>query len=126
MTNKLLLTFSLLAVGVMLQALTLGALEIRARVNGPDAVPDAYSQASFPCPEDAVLGYSPMFGPNKVGCLNVDDVGQGPARHGGTDAGTGVDGLTCESLDVYLVTLDVTTTTDVNGQTLVSLTCLVD
>jgi hypothetical protein len=29
------------------------------------------SQKFFPCAEDEVLGFSPEFGPDKVGCLHV-------------------------------------------------------
>lgn len=32
------------------------------------------SQSSFPCLEDQVLGYSPQFGPDRVGCLNIEEV----------------------------------------------------
>ena len=31
-------------------------------------------QESFPCTEDEVLGYSPEFGPDAVGCIHIDDV----------------------------------------------------
>lgn len=31
-----------------------------------------YSQDNFPCQEDEVLGYSPAFGPERVGCLHID------------------------------------------------------
>ena len=33
---------------------------------------DRFSQRSFPCHEDEVLGYSPTFGPDDVGCMNID------------------------------------------------------
>jgi Gene product 79 len=32
------------------------------------------SQKSFPCKEDEVLGYAPQFGPDKVGCIHIDDL----------------------------------------------------
>lgn len=38
------------------------------------AAPDVFDQRSFPCAEDEVLGYSPQFGPDKVGCIHVDDL----------------------------------------------------
>lgn len=31
-----------------------------------------YSQHAFPCHEDEVLGYSPSFGPDDVGCIHID------------------------------------------------------
>ena len=31
-----------------------------------------FLQVNFPCPEDEVLGYSPEFGPDHVGCLRHD------------------------------------------------------
>lgn len=31
-----------------------------------------HSQRDFPCQEDEVLGYSPSFGPNRVGCISLD------------------------------------------------------
>lgn len=33
---------------------------------------DPWSQGSFPCAEDEVLGYSPQFGPDRVGCIHVE------------------------------------------------------
>lgn len=33
---------------------------------------DPFTQDGFPCQEDEVLGYSPAFGPDRVGCLHVD------------------------------------------------------
>lgn len=32
------------------------------------------SQSSFPCQEDEVLGYSPQFGPDRVGCLHIEEI----------------------------------------------------
>jgi hypothetical protein len=29
-------------------------------------------QSSFPCEEDEVLGYDPVFGPDKVGCIHIE------------------------------------------------------
>lgn len=36
--------------------------------------PDPYSQSDFPCQEDEVLGYSPQFGTERVGCIHIDDL----------------------------------------------------
>ncbi len=33
-----------------------------------------YSQTEFPCQEDEVLGYSPKFGPDHVGCIHVEEL----------------------------------------------------
>ena len=38
---------------------------------------DEFSQASFPCQEDEVLTYAPQFGPERVGCLNIEEVRRG-------------------------------------------------
>ncbi|BBC53798.1 hypothetical protein [Mycobacterium phage PP] len=35
---------------------------------------DPFDQRSFPCEEDEVLGYAPEFGPDKVGCIHVDNI----------------------------------------------------
>ena len=35
---------------------------------------DPFSQAEFPCQEDEVLGYAPQFGPDRVGCIHIDDL----------------------------------------------------
>ncbi|AJD82501.1 hypothetical protein SHEEN_83 [Mycobacterium phage Sheen] len=35
---------------------------------------DPFDQASFPCQEDEVLGYAPEFGPDKVGCIHIDNL----------------------------------------------------
>jgi hypothetical protein len=34
---------------------------------------DRFDQRSFPCQEDEVLGYAPQFGPDRVGCIPVED-----------------------------------------------------
>jgi hypothetical protein len=34
---------------------------------------DPFDQRSFPCEEDEVLGYSPRFGPDRVGCIHIDE-----------------------------------------------------
>ena len=31
-------------------------------------------QENFPCVEDEVLAYSPQFGPDRVGCLHIEEV----------------------------------------------------
>ncbi|QGJ94850.1 hypothetical protein SEA_BLINN1_90 [Mycobacterium phage Blinn1] len=31
-----------------------------------------FDQQDFPCQEDEVLGYSPEFGPDRVGCIHID------------------------------------------------------
>lgn len=33
-----------------------------------------FDQSQFPCQEDEVLGYAPQFGPDKVGCIHVDQI----------------------------------------------------
>jgi hypothetical protein len=33
-----------------------------------------FDQRDFPCQEDEVLGYAPEFGPDRVGCIHVEDV----------------------------------------------------
>ncbi|AZF97265.1 hypothetical protein SEA_FROGHOPPER_79 [Mycobacterium phage Froghopper] len=38
------------------------------------ADPITFDQSSFPCEEDEVLGFSPEFGPDKVGCIHIDDI----------------------------------------------------
>ncbi|QEA11372.1 hypothetical protein SEA-BUTTONS_85 [Mycobacterium phage Buttons] len=38
------------------------------------ADPISFDQSSFPCEEDEVLGFSPEFGPDKVGCIHIEDV----------------------------------------------------
>lgn len=35
---------------------------------------DPLSQSSFPCQEDEVLGYAPQFGPDRVGCIHIEEV----------------------------------------------------
>lgn len=34
---------------------------------------DPFSQRNFPCAEDEALVYAPRFGPDRVGCLHVED-----------------------------------------------------
>lgn len=36
--------------------------------------PDPMSQASFPCAEDEVLTYAAQFGPDRVGCLHIEEI----------------------------------------------------
>jgi hypothetical protein len=35
---------------------------------------DQMTQQSFPCAEDEVLAYAPEFGPDRVGCLHVEQI----------------------------------------------------
>ncbi|ASW31342.1 hypothetical protein SEA_FRED313_84 [Mycobacterium phage Fred313] len=45
--------------------------------NGGMAEADAYDpfdQRNFPCAEDEVLGYAPEFGPDRVGCIHIDQL----------------------------------------------------
>ena len=42
----------------------------------PDANP--YSQRNFPCAEDEALLYAPQFGPDRVGCMYVNEFGLAP------------------------------------------------
>lgn len=44
---------------------------------------DPFDQRDFPCMEDEVLGYAPQFGPDRVGCLHVE---QGMIESEGPDA----------------------------------------
>jgi hypothetical protein len=37
-------------------------------------IPDPFDQRSFPCEEDEVLGYAPQFGPDRVGCIHIDEL----------------------------------------------------
>jgi hypothetical protein len=38
------------------------------------AQPDELSQRAFPCQEDEVLSYAPQFGPDRVGCLHIEEI----------------------------------------------------
>lgn len=38
------------------------------------AQPDVMSQEAFPCLEDEVLTYAPQFGPDRVGCINHEEM----------------------------------------------------
>ncbi|QAX93241.1 hypothetical protein SEA_BEXAN_87 [Mycobacterium phage Bexan] len=38
------------------------------------ADPITFDQSAFPCEEDEVLGFSPEFGPDKVGCIHIDSL----------------------------------------------------
>ena len=33
-----------------------------------------WDQRNFPCQEDEVLGYAPQFGPDRVGCIHIEEV----------------------------------------------------
>lgn len=35
---------------------------------------DPFDQRAFPCQEDEVLGYAPQFGPDRVGCIHIDEL----------------------------------------------------
>ncbi|USL89211.1 hypothetical protein SEA_POOMPHA_81 [Mycobacterium phage Poompha] len=35
---------------------------------------DPFDQRSFPCAEDEVLGYAPQFGPDRVGCIHIEEL----------------------------------------------------
>jgi Gene product 79 len=35
---------------------------------------DLFDQDTFPCAEDEVLGFSPAFGPDRVGCIHIDSL----------------------------------------------------
>lgn len=35
---------------------------------------DPFDQRAFPCQEDEVLGYAPQFGPERVGCIHIDEL----------------------------------------------------
>lgn len=38
------------------------------------AQPDVMSQDRFPCQEDEALAYAPQFGPDRVGCLHIEEI----------------------------------------------------
>lgn len=35
---------------------------------------DVFDQSEFPCAEDEVLGYDVRFGPERVGCIHIDEL----------------------------------------------------
>lgn len=41
---------------------------------GTGDVTDPFDQRNFPCAEDEVLGFAPEFGPDRVGCIHIDDL----------------------------------------------------
>lgn len=53
---------------------TLAASVLIAMSPAPADQPDLFDQSTFPCQEDEVLGYSPAFGPDRVGCIHIDDL----------------------------------------------------
>jgi hypothetical protein len=53
---------------------TLIAAALIALAPMPADQPDPFSQDAFPCQEDEVLGYAPQFGPDKVGCIHIDEL----------------------------------------------------
>lgn len=61
----------MIAAYALLQAI-LACLFIGTGVAVGEAMEDPFLQASFPCEEDEVLGYSPDFGPDRVGCIHID------------------------------------------------------
>ncbi len=36
---------------------------------------DSFDQRNFPCQEDEALMYAPTFGPDKVGCIHLNEPG---------------------------------------------------
>jgi hypothetical protein len=40
----------------------------------PTTEPGVMDQADFPCQEDEALIYHPRFGPDRVGCVSIDEV----------------------------------------------------
>lgn len=40
----------------------------------PATMMQTFDQKDFPCQEDEVLGYAPQFGPDKVGCIHIEDL----------------------------------------------------
>lgn len=36
--------------------------------------PITFDQRAFPCEEDEVLGFAPEFGPDRVGCIHIEDI----------------------------------------------------
>ncbi len=54
--------------------IVLAAIAITAAMLLADSGVDQMSQRTFPCQEDEVLGYSPKFGPDQVGCIHVEDL----------------------------------------------------
>lgn len=41
---------------------------------GAMALADPYQQSAFPCLEDQALRYHPQFGPDRVGCINLEEM----------------------------------------------------
>lgn len=64
MTTRDLQLFVLSALGVVLLLVVLVVV----------LADDAYSQRAFPCQEDEVLGYDARFGPDRVGCLHLEEI----------------------------------------------------
>lgn len=53
---------------------------------------DPFDQRDFPCQEDEYLGYSPAFGPDRVGCIHIDDLATSRLGEWAIDAGANVAG----------------------------------
>jgi hypothetical protein len=49
------------------------ALAASALLTPAIASADPFSQRDFPCQEDEVLGYAPQFGPDRVGCIHIEE-----------------------------------------------------
>lgn len=58
-----------IAAGAAVGAMALAEPEASAEPASPVIT---FDQRDFPCQEDEVLGYSPDFGPDKVGCIHID------------------------------------------------------
>ena len=50
------------------------AIAIALAPQAPVSPVDPFDQSSFPCQEDEVLGYAPQFGPDRVGCIHIDQI----------------------------------------------------
>ena len=56
-----------LAVIMLVVAIGVG-MNQRAKSPGP------FEQRTFPCQEDEALLYAPQFGPDRVGCINTEEI----------------------------------------------------
>ncbi|AZS06631.1 hypothetical protein SEA_JACOREN57_68 [Mycobacterium phage JacoRen57] len=71
--NRVLALLGSFAIGVAAAAGIMNANAIASPGYEPmPGYPDIFSQETFPCAEDEVLGYAPQFGPDRVGCIHID------------------------------------------------------
>lgn len=63
-----------LSTRVMLLVGSIAALLAMAIAEPGDVHASPFDQSEFPCQEDEVLGFSPSFGPEHVGCIHIEDL----------------------------------------------------